>query len=160
MEYDGFTPYFGFVLAFKDEDEWDDFLQECKRKEQHELLNFIANSRNLQDEGYKEEHCDEILEFLRKVKSLELEEAYLRSHPCAYEDTPDVRRSYACQHSVRKGLKEPSFLQQVERVQEAEIVIFEKILNSDKSLLAFALRCDYLQHSSAWPYLVAQVCRT
>ena len=98
-----------FVLAYRDEDELKTFYQACEDWEQNELANFVRECIQSQSPDYCDRKRNEIIEFLYMVKTRELEDKYFETHPCSYDDVPEIRKSYACQSFVQEGLKDNRF---------------------------------------------------
>ena len=146
-----------FVLAYQTEEEFHSFVSSCLENGQEELADYVTECVRSQSPDYCERKRDEILEFLYLVRTRELEDYYLRTHQCAYEDVPEMRASYACQHFVRKGLKEPEFEEKLRRVRDAKILIYEEVWDSSNDLFAYAVRRGYLHHSDARPFLLTQM---
>ena len=146
-----------FVLAYRDEDELKTFYQACEDWEQNELANFVRECIHSQSPDYCDRKRNEIIEFLYMVKTRELEDKYFETHPCSYDDVPEIRKSYACQSFVQEGLKDNRFEEKVRRVREAKVLVFEDVWDSNNELFAFAVRRGYLYHSEARPYLITQL---
>ena len=146
-----------FVLAYQTENDWQTFLEECSNEYCSELVDFIVSCRDNQPSDYAEKMREQIIEFMYVARKRDLEDLYFERHPCSYQDVDSVRHSDEFQNFIKDGLKDARFLERVQKVQNADVLVYENVWDSDGDLLFFAIRRGYLRETPARKYLVTQL---
>ena len=151
-----------FILAFKDEADYDKFTNRCHEYGYEQLSNLIDRIRNSENRT-NEQLCTEAIANLYHWTICDTTQEYVRKHipssvhyPEYIHEEQRIKESEEYKEHIRKFIATTDFDEKKKMLEDAEIIVSATIWDSNGGLLEFAIRNGLLQEWPIWTWLVSQ----
>lgn len=152
-----------FILAFKDENDYESFRKECEEldyKEIYKLVNRMKKSNKKDIDTLKSEIKKEIYHWLtydevREYCRSKMEKGL--SFPEQIEVEEKIKETEEFKKHMEEYIATTSFLEKVEKVENAGILVEGTIWDSSGGILEYAIRNGILRNYTFRQWLVDQL---
>ena len=152
-----------FILAFKDEDDYVAFQKECEElyyKEIYKLVNRMKKSNKKDIDTLKNEIKKEVYHWLTYDETREYCRSKMEkglSFPEQIEEEKRIQETEEFKKHMEEYIATTNFLEKVEKIEEATILVEGTIWDSSGGILEYAIRNGILRNYVFRQWLVDQI---
>lgn len=151
-----------FILAFKDESDYDAFVKECKEWDYKSVISLMKHCRKRAD-GTMDDIKKSAIEHLRHWMTWDASNEYCKQH---IDQNLDFKTKLTLESELKETPEYKTFIEEtlastryaeyVEKINTAEFIINDTIWDSNGGLLEFAIRNGLLREYMFRPWFVYQ----
>lgn len=151
-----------FILAFKNEKDYDDFINRCVEYNYEPLGNLVDNFRNSTKKDIVQLRSEALADLLHWT-ICDTSQEYIREripssvhYPEYIEEERRIKETNEYKEYIEAFIATSDFNEKKKMLDEAEIIISGTIWDSCGGLLEFAIRNGLLQEWPIWQWVVSQ----